>query len=206
MLLLIVLTVIFTSYLGKSTVTRIDESFASIYKDRLIPANELFHILDLLYQKRLILSEYINGTRTESQTLNKLMSINHSVDSIIHEYEKTYLVDEEDKNLASLKVKMKQYNSMEKEIMLTKSDKEYKLNNHLIPVFEELRSDLIVLSRIQTTVGKELLDDSKQMKASSNFIHYCQLTIILVILLIIQSIIFSARSIIPKKPQNYRLN
>lgn len=206
LLLIIISIVLLTSFWGKTTVAKINKSFSSIYADRLIPANELFHITDLMYQKRLIMAEYLDEELNNSEARMALLEISNDIDSIIIDYEKTYLVDEEDKSLASFKSKVQQYNSFESEILLNNENTEINFQNEMVPIFNDIRNDLITLSQIQTEVGRELMNSSNQMTANTSLIHYCQLGIVLIILLIIQSIIFSAKSIIPKKPQKYTLN
>ena len=204
LLFVIVVIVLITSSVENSNVKAIDSSFSSIYEDRLIPANELFHLTDLMYQKILLTSDFFNKTKTDNETINLMSHFNSQIDSIISEYEKTYLVAEENKTLFSFKTKIGEYNNIENSIL--QSHNEILLDQQLEPKFNEIRGELVRLSRIQTTVGQQLLNNSHEIKVHSSILHYCQLALILVILLIIQSILFSAKSIVPKKPQNFKLN
>ncbi|MGK7390558.1 MAG: MCP four helix bundle domain-containing protein [Candidatus Cyclobacteriaceae bacterium M2_1C_046] len=206
LLLVIVVTVLSTSFWGNSMVLKINESFSSIYKDRLLPANELFHLSDLFYQKRLLMQEFVHKSDAVDKTYAELNDKNQQIDSILHDYEQTYLVTEESRSLIDLKGKIKQLALGENRILLNPQNSAQLIEQEMIPLFHEIRTDLIILSEIQTTVGKELLNGSETFKANSSFIHYCQLTMLLIILIIVQGIIFSAKSIIPKKPQRFNLN
>lgn len=206
LLMVIVITVLSTSFWGNTMVLKINESFSSIYKDRLLPANELFHMSDLFYQKRLLMQEYVKNPHTINNTHTTLAEKNKQIDSILHDYEQTYLVSEESKSLIDLKGKIGELSIAENRLLQDQENLSQQLEQEIIPLFDEIRLELITLSKIQTTVGKELLNGSESFKANASFIHYCQLAMLLIIMIIIQGIIFSAKSIIPKKPQNFNLN
>ena len=203
LLMVIVTTVLIASFWGNSSVEDMNKSFTSVYEDRLLPANELFHINDIMYQKRLLLKDYIDGRQANDNIRLEIAIKNHQIDSILTEYDKTYLVAEETRSYSDFKSKMKAYNKAESDIIHDPAIEKYE---ELIPMFNDIRSELITLSQIQTTVGKELLNGSEEIKANASLVHYLQLAIIVVLILIVQAIILSAKSIIPKSPQKFQMN
>src|SRR5688500_17550119 len=95
MFLVVVLVLLGCSFLEKIFITDLSHSVSSIYKDRLIPATELFHINDLMHERRLLLVK-LEHQPANRDAIGQQLAHHHSrIDSILHEYEKTFLVAEE---------------------------------------------------------------------------------------------------------------
>lgn len=206
LLMVFVVTVMISSFWENTSITKITNSFSSIYKDRLIPANELFHINDLMYQKRLLIEHYLEHPETNQDVPTIIAGKTAEIDSILQEYGQTYLIAEERKTLDEFKSTMHAYNAIEKQLLASNDPASIEFDQQLGALFNDIHNELVTLSGIQTTVGQELLAGSARIKANANLIHYLQIAIVLVTMLIVQSLVLHSRSIVPRHQQNYKLN
>ncbi|MDV7394643.1 hypothetical protein RZS08_24885, partial [Arthrospira platensis SPKY1] len=81
-----------------------------------------------------------------------------------------------------------------------------KLEAALDEQFEAAIQDLAVLSKIQRDVGTELRSSSKAIFAGTHLLANFEVSILLIVGLIIQIIIFSVQSARPRFPQRADLN
>jgi hypothetical protein len=85
-------------FLEDKSVEQINESFISMYNDRLVPATDLYFIAENLYYKNEILQETLLGNVVQpSIALVKMNKHNRKIDSVINKYELTLLVKQEQK-------------------------------------------------------------------------------------------------------------
>lgn len=196
----------------RSLLASTSHSFLSIYNDRLVPAAELFHVNDLMYSKRILiekaLAKHPEGTRLDGDAADQLGKYNHQLDSIIAAYETTYLVAEEREGLNKLKIKIDEYNQQEGRILQwhEPSLASAYYQSHVVPVFDQVHRQTLELSNIQTRVGAQLLDGSEDALGSANLLNYLHIGMVVLIILLVQALIWTSRSIIPKKPQKFHLN
>ena len=211
LLMVVVATIIGCNYLEKKFFTDINQSVSSIYNDRLIPAAELFHANDIMYKKRLILEKYlVNPARQDYRLVKEqLVAHNAQIDSIILAIETSYLVDEESTSLYHFKKSVNQYNQLE-EVYLAKAEAlplpADTYDKEMCSLFKAIHEDLVLMSSIQTSVGKELLKGSRTISGSATLISNLQSAIVVVIMLIVYALLLSSRSLIPKNFQDFRLN
>lgn len=92
-------------FLEDKSVEKINESFISMYNDRLVPATDLYFIAENLYYKNEILQETLlgNGAVHPSTGMVKMNKHNRKIDSVINKYELTLLVKQEKSFLNDLK-------------------------------------------------------------------------------------------------------
>lgn len=206
LLTIIVLVILAGSFWERSLFTTINNSFLSIYKDRLIPAAEMFHVNDLMYHKRLLLENHLSKTVDNQSNLQAQLAVHNArIDSILAAFETTYLVDEESSALEHLKNRIDEYNRLEQQYLTEAfSDAEYE--QKIIPVFEAVNHDIIQLSNIQTQVGQQLLRGSETAFGSASLVNYLQMGMVVIIALLIQALLLTSKSAVPKKPQNFHLN
>ena len=209
LLLAVVVTILGSNFLEKKYFTDINKSVSSIYNDRLIPAAELFHANDIMYKKRLVLEKYlINPANQDFGLIKKqLAAHNAQIDSIILAYEATYLVDEESTSLGHFKTSVHQYNKLETQYLtnvesLAADTYEKKMG----PLFLDIHKDLVQLSSIQTSVGKELLNGSRNISSGAYLISNLQTAIVVVIMVVVYGLLLTSRSLIPKNFKNFHLN
>jgi len=209
LLLAVVVTILGSNFLEKKYFTDINQSVSSIYNDRLIPAAELFHANDIMYKKRLVLEKYLVNPAYQDFGLVKkqLAAHNSQIDSIIRAYEATYLVDEESTSLHHFKASVRQYNQLENEFLAnTASLTADTYEKKMMPLFLAIHKDLVQLSSIQTSVGKELVNGSRNISSGAYLVSNLQTAIVVIIMLVVYGLLLTSRSLIPKKFQNFHLN
>ncbi|MDJ1502309.1 MCP four helix bundle domain-containing protein [Xanthocytophaga agilis] len=163
-LLGLILTSIF---LSRRSVNQIQETSASIYKDRLVPTAIIASLNSKVYQKRLLLESYVLG-KTDSggsvmgSTINRL---NRQIDSLLIEYDKTKLTSKEAGQYTLLKQRLSLYNQLEEEITakLVNQPKEQQalFVGTAHTAFGQVAQTLTELSSLQLTVGERLLNQSR---------------------------------------------
>lgn len=201
-------------FLEDKSVKNMNNSFVSLYNDRLIPATDLFYIAEYVDQKRLLLDnalypavhDVFNGEKLKTG-LNK---INGSIDSLISGYEKTYLVKQEKEQMANLK-KILWGNRMFEEKTLTTIEHEGLERARIAhEVFgrnasSEIIQQLSELMRIQRMVGQELIKDTEFMVSGNKLYSSLQMVLAIVIGILIVGIIFTS-NVVKIKNEKFNLN
>ncbi len=210
LLALICVLVLVNIYWERSNMTDINDSFQSIFDDRLLPATYVFHLTDHLYQKRLVVEHQLHhhDTLSAAEALQQVARHNLAIDTLVEDFEDTYLVESEDELLANFKREVKAYNALEKSLLeaAQRGEAPIKERTSLINLFEATRGELIRLSQIQIDVGKAMRDDSLRRLANTKVLTMLEATLIVIIALIIQGLIFASRSVNPGGPQRPDLN
>ncbi|MCF0075051.1 MCP four helix bundle domain-containing protein [Dyadobacter sp. CY261] len=204
--------------LSRYNVQDIDESFSSIYKDRLVPATTILYLTENLYRKRLSLENYLYSEAQTSpgQVKEQLDAHNRSIDSLIRSFEKTYLVDEEAKSLHVFKNQIAEYAKLENQVFALCTTGSFKEAKQLFSTpggtrFESTILNLNELAGIQSTIGKDLMKASKVNVASFSIISFLQIALaiitgLVVIILIRSSQIIQKPHQDSKKSQYFNLN
>ncbi len=211
LLMVVVVIILGSSFLEKSLMKDMNTSISSIYKDRLVPAAELFQINDLMYNKRLILEKYLLQPTAENAKLTKQQLAAHTtqINSIIQQFEATYLVAEESRSFNEFKVEMNRYNALEKKILTSGANKMVSAGaeKEMAQVFSHIRHELSLLSDIQIKVGEELVHSSEVTTGSARLLSNLQIAIVVIITLVVQQALFlDTHPLIPKNLKNFRLN
>jgi hypothetical protein len=79
-------------------------------------------------------------------------------------------------------------------------------DKRLAPLFSAIHQDLVQLSRIQTSVGKDLLNGTKTISNGANLIGNLQTAIVVVIMVVVYSLLLSTHRLIPKNLNDLGLN
>ena len=204
--------VILTTIMERINMGDIDQSFTSIYNDRLIPATEMFYLSENMYSKRLLMEKFLLSPE-ENQTgeiREKLIIHNQNIDSLIEEYEKTYLVYNESKYLKAFKNKMAEYTQIEQAVLdLSKNGAKAAgveiFENQGAALFQSTIQNLHQLTQIQSTVGKELIAETQSAMASTNILSHLQIALAFIICVIIQVLLLTS-TVINKQKQPFHLN
>ncbi|WP_291403219.1 MCP four helix bundle domain-containing protein [Daejeonella sp.] len=206
MMLLIILLSLWESY----NVNKISKSFRSIYEDRLIPAVDLYLISGHIQNKRNKLVSFLFTDKISVEEIKNVLSLeNKQLDTLINKYEKTYLVKAETNHLQNLKKNLKIFERDELLLINASLDnKEFAKNLYLnttINFYENIDQDLILLTQVQTQIGKELLAESSKSQSSSSLISQLQIVVAIILGLIIMILIITDKQVILKQ-EKYTLN
>jgi len=143
-LLLIIVLILVNNISNRKTFSKLNESIASIYKDRLMPATYIFQLTDHLYQKKLLSS---NGNLTNQLTVNTLMH-DTSIAALIKTYETTYLTASEKQQWKLFKEHLENYN--------TTANTSIKNEKAINDAFDKVLQSLNALSEIQAKEGSQI--------------------------------------------------
>lgn len=193
------LVVLFNLILQKN-ISDINRSINSIYNDRLIPATDIFHLSENLHNRQLAVENLLFRTGTDSREVKRSIGqYNQKMQSLISKYEKTFLVDEELIFLEKFKKNIAAYSTLENQILtLSATNKVEALSlyeNEGRIALKNTLSQLSDLTTIQSTVGTKLINDTKGIVATSNFLSDLQLVLAIVIGLMITVLVVSSKII-----------
>lgn len=208
----IMVLVLVSVLLSRNNIEGIDKSFSSMYTDRLIPATDIVYLTESLYQKRLLMEKQLLTQEASSweSVLRQLNAHNQRIDSLVGEFEKTYLVKDELASLRAFQSRHTEYAQVEQEIVnLGKAgDRISGLSLHANrgeALFQKTMIRLRELTQIQSSVGKELFKDSHRDVLQFIFLSTIQIVMVIVIGMIVMGLIRSSK-IIHTKSAPFHLN
>jgi len=199
---------------AREQVASIDQSFLSIYADRLVPATTIFEIREHLYKKHTLLTGLLHSGTGDIQAHKKgIDSCNHGISSLLSAYKKTYFLEKEAGFLQVFEENLQQYNQVENfilsrlgvignespEVLVALERDAYRHFNNAIHKLSDL-------SHIQSEIGKDMLSDSKKTMAS--FLLLSNLETILIVLfgLIAHVLIYASRAVIQRRVDTFHMN
>ncbi len=191
-LLSLCLMVLLSHYLDKIHTQKVTNSIATLYEDRLIAEDYILKMTSNIYQIREVLNSDLNSV-SESNSISKLINV---FNDQYNAYFKTKLTTSEEATANELKSYIK---ILEQNV----------LNNNYDPLgyTDKALFSLNKLSIVQLEESKLIMKNAESeyvtIKASSDFVF----AIIIIILLVLQAILFSAKTILPvTKPNDTVLN
>ena len=210
MLAIMMLCIVIFSIMESYNINRISKSFNSIYEDRLIPAVDLYTIADQIHDKRDHLFTFLFTDQiTQLEIRNYLATTNKKLDSVVIKYGSTYLVKEESNHLQHFERNLSNY-QREAKMLISAAviNKETARNLYLkttVDLYDLVNKDLRQLIQVQTEVGRKLLAESDQTRASSAFITQLLLVIAVILGLIIFILVVTGKQVMVKQ-ENYKMN
>jgi hypothetical protein len=203
---------ILITILEEKSVNKMNESFSSLYNDRLIPAMDLFQVVEIVYSKKSLLEEliYRNNPTDLNASEVTLKRSNFTIDSLIGKYEKTFLVQKEKELLLILKNQLTDLEETEQTILqLLTTDNKSKAHN-LFEGSGQVTSDRIVknvsnLMRTQKQVGTEIITDTAFVVSGSRIYSNLQIALAVVIGILIVGILFTS-NVVYMKNDKFNLN
>jgi len=194
-------------FLEDKSVNKINESFISMYNDRLVPATDLYFVAENLYHKNTILQDAL--VNNESQSLNSQLQIkkhNQKIDSVINKYELTLLVKQEKAFLKDLKIALHIQDQLESKMLaLTGNERKQIYESIGRSATAQTLTKLSALIKIQSKVGDELIKDSKIFVSGTKIYSTFQGILAVFIGIMIVSII-SASNMVKIQNDKFNLN
>lgn len=198
--------------LEDKSVKNMNESFISLYNDRLIPAMDLFHIVENLYARRNMI-ENIMYSDAKAQQVNlqeNLTAYNSNIDSLMKKYEKTYLVQQEKVHLQDLKKSLQATLKMEQELV------RYIYNNqpeNAAVIYESkgktlfagTTAHLSALIDTQKQVGNEIIEHTERIVSGSKIYSSLQIALAILIGILIVGILFTS-NVVNIRNDKFNLN
>jgi len=194
-------------FLEDKSVAKINESFISMYKDRLVPATDLYFIAENLYQKNTILRDAVADYHfSTDNSLLKIKKHNRKIDSVINKYELTVLVKEEQHFLVALKQALHTQQQVEHKVLgLGAEERKVMFEATAKKAASHTLEKLSELIRIQSKVGDELVNDSKIFVSGTKVYSTLQGVLAIIIGIMIVSIV-SASNMVKIQNDKYNLN
>ncbi len=213
MLLFFIMTCsILITILEEKSVKNMNESFISMYNDRLVPALDLFHVLQNIYMKKSFVEDllYTRKDFNATQVQTQVERLNVKIDSLIRKYEQTTLVKQEKQQLTILKQRLVNYLKTETDVMRMLFNEEH---GQALQLYEQSGKDLSlqiidnisVLMDTQRQVGTELLKDSAFAVSGTRLYSTLQIALAIIIGILIVGILFTS-NVVNIKSDKYTLN
>jgi len=180
----IILIVLLNNFSNRKDYADLDRTMSSIYQDRLMPSGYLFHINNYLYQKRMLQQ---SPNFSDAVVQAKLAHHNIAIDSLIRNYDMTYLTLAEKKQWKTFKQELALYNEAEKQVISSASsiEENEKNNRNLGESFEKAIAAVISLNEIQTSEGNLLQRHSKSVIGDTLLNSYIEVPLLFIVCIII---------------------
>lgn len=195
-------------FLEDKSVKKINESFISMYNDRLVPATDLYFIAENLYHKNAILQDALSdeGSIHPAVSMLKINKHNRKIDSVINKYEMTLLVKQEKSFLSDLKNALHAQKQIEDKVLGLTAGKGKDIYDEAgRDAATQTLAKLSALIKIQSNVGDELIKDSKIFVSGTKIYSMLQVVLAIVIGVMIVAII-SASNMVKIQHDRFNLN
>lgn len=202
-LLLVITFSLVASKLGEEYfIKNLQKDCNSLFSDRLVPATTLFELSDVIYQKRDTLTRYLRSeTATNTEAVHfSLGAADASIEHLITAIEKTYLVDDESRLLRDLRAARQNYAEIESKLLSRhKNGETVFAEGELQTAFDQVRAELVKLTKVQQTIGEELRSESFTSATNVTTLLYLQLGVAFVLGLLASGLTLSLR---PRNPKS----
>ncbi len=195
-LIIVFVLVLLTNLLDKRYFSKLQDSFTSVYEDRLVAENYIFRLSSYLNEKNQLYDQPTQNFLSRNQI------INDSIQLIVEKYEDTKLTQDESLYFFSLKKQLEKLMLFDSKL----SENDLEENREWNSKFNPIWSNLEALAKIQLTEGKRLITESEKVIHQSNTTFRLELAVLIIIGLIIQALIFTSKSLKPKFNQKSNLN
>jgi hypothetical protein len=182
------------NFWGKKRFQELDQSFTTLYKDRLLPASYTFELTKNLYEKRLAIEKIVHQCDEEEalETAGYFSERNERIDQLLHEFEQTYLIEAEGFALKDLREKIEACRSLEATILshAAMPDVHAGLMIEFQESFDMALNDLSILNQIQLDMGSKIRKDSKALLAGSFLMANFEISLVVIIALLLLFVLF----------------
>lgn len=181
LLAVVFLFIILNNIYERRNISKLNESFSSIYRDRLLAESYIYLFSDLLHNRAELNKKNVSTAQIEL--------IDEKILLLVKDYEATVLTQQESSYFDSFK-----------EVILIEDKIQTNIN------YSAAFALLERLSNIQVDEGTRLKKESSSMFLGSDISFKLEMAILIVIALIMQVIIFSSKSPIPINKKDIHLN
>jgi len=181
----------------KYTISELGKSFSSVFEDRLLVESYIYSLSEHLYQKKIGIENY-----SDQDLVSTKLAQNTTIMNLLVDYEKTKFTNDERIHFDNLKANINEMIKLESQETILSEPVKKEMDIQ----FNEAINNLHQLSAIQVLEGKSLNDVSRKIISSSAMLTKIELVVLIVIGLLIQALVFTSKSIIPKNPQHHNLN
>lgn len=200
----VLVLVLVTNMMDKSHFLELQDSFASVYKDRLVVESYIYKLSGQVHKKKLLFDYYKQVDVSEFMEKNQIL--NDTIADLIRDYEKTKLTSTESRLFSDLKMHVAELEKVELKFINSSALDNDSLRRSIGMYHQKITFDLDKLSDVQLSEARNIIDNSKRLIASSNIASQLEICVLILIGFIIQVLIFASKSITTKMPQDRSLN
>lgn len=211
--LLLLATLLFAANLfEKRQVASMDQSFLSIYEDRLVPATSIFEIRENLYRKRELLKDMLHPASQDiAAQQSELATCNLQVEHLLEAYKKTFFLEKESGVLLAFEQDLQTYDQLERNVIRELSSGNTPMASRLfdedaLPHFKTAVLKLAQLNQIQSEIGKDMVSNSKKKLASFLLLSDLEMALILLFSVVAHILIYASRSLFRPRTEPFNLN
>ena len=187
-LVLVLLIVLGINMMYTKHFSELQESYTSVYEDRLLAEHYLFQISSLLHDKKQLVDQ--------SKELNT--ADYHALDDAIHEvlqkYALTKLTGQEALHFTSMKAHLEALKSMEIHTMYATDVEQNAVKSRMNVTLGAISNELTNLADLQIVEAQSLIRSSDNIVANSNLASRLQIGLLISIGLLLQIVIFAYQS------------
>ncbi|WP_162618605.1 MCP four helix bundle domain-containing protein [Pedobacter yulinensis] len=188
--------------LEDKSVKSINESFVSLYKDRLVPATDLFFVGEQLHAKERALSHALlyDSQGAVADPGPQLARSNGILDSLVTKYSRTYLVKTEKQQLALFREQLRRERQAETSVLALyrSGERRAALQLYEAEAREHARQTNLHLAKlisIQHAVADELLAGSDVFVSGTKLYSFVQTALAILIGAVIVSLLFASKTV-----------
>ncbi|MEP2024933.1 MAG: MCP four helix bundle domain-containing protein [Reichenbachiella sp.] len=189
-----------TNLIDRNHFSELQESFSSVYKDRLLVENYIFKLSGFIHQKHMLL----HTSAANKMSSKDQQKINQAIDTLLIDYEKTKYTAKETRLFDEFKTELLDVRELEERFQTDSTSTE--LRSEIEKKHLQLIALLEGLSNIQMEEGGKLINQSIGVINTSHSISRIEIIILICIGLFAQALVLASKSLKPKKPQNFNLN
>lgn len=185
---------------------KLEASFTSIYKDRLLAESYIYHLSENLHRESEMLESALNHN-SQFHIKNSLTQLQNNTQHLISDYEKTKLTKTEEEFFMKLKSLITEINGESNLLINNIGNKNHltKLNEIQLQ-FNNAQEILSNLSDIQIKEARNINKSSKAVITGSASSSQFEIVLLIVVALIIHVLIFTSKSTKKELTQKYWLN
>lgn len=182
----------------------LNNSFSSLYADRLVPALLLFDIAEHLHAKQILINNIFQSDITvklAEDLLNDISAHDAAITGFVLKYEKTYLVRSEKQLLNELKLSLEESKFAEHRISALTELNDSASGRQLFEAKTEVAFNAAVkslkaLMNIQNQVGEELIKESAFIISDNKIYSSLQTALAVMIGILTVALVFASKAII----------
>lgn len=201
-LAVILIIALLFNLMNRQNFQKLDQSMHTMFEDRLMAENYLFHLYANLNNKtRLLQRGQSTGWTAKLETdLAEYQKVDRK---LLDQYRATYLTEEETKQFRSLEHHLSRISLLEQQLMDIEHQMAIPDRLLLQHGAETARafSALSSLTDLQTAVGSEIREQSKRIVTGTISVSWLEITLLIILGILIQGLIFSSRSMEVRHPK-----
>lgn len=181
---MVFILILFTTFSNNRNFSTLNDSFETMYEDRLVAESFLFKLSSLVHQKQALIRN--SGLSRNNQQLN----IDLEISALMNKYSKTKLTAQEADVFRALEFEVKNILS----------------GTSVLESAGNVENYLHQLSEIQVTEGARIKDATQLVFLGNDVASKFQFAMLIILALIIQAIVFASKSINFSSIQKHQLN